>query len=101
MSKNNIFIYNVDRVCNHKAQDLNLDKIKVYHLLPGFKFYFQQADIFGVFKGSKVKVLKSRFKDIEEFSIWNRLDLMSILEILQEEQVQLEKENAYSKKINV
>lgn len=85
MSKNNIFIYNVDRVCNHKAQDLNLDKIKVYHLLPGFKFYFQQADIFGVFKGSKVKVLKTRFKGIEEFSIWDRLELMNKVEALQEE----------------
>lgn len=85
MSKNNIFIYNVDRVCNHKAQDLNLDQIKAYHLLPGFKFYFQQADIFGVFKGSKVKVLKTRFKDIEEFSIWDRLELMNKVEALQEE----------------
>ena len=93
MSKNNIFIYNVDRVCNHKAQDLNLDQIKAYHLLPGFKFYFQQADIFGVFKGSKVKVLKTRFKGIEEFSIWDRLELMNKVEALQEEQVQLEKEN--------
>lgn len=93
MSKNNIFIYNVDRVCNHKAQDLNLDKIKVYHLLPGFKFYFQQADIFGVFKGSKVKVLKTRFSGIEEFSIWDRLELMNKIEALQEEQFQLEKEN--------
>lgn len=93
MSKNNIYIYNVDRVCNHKAQDLNLDKIKVYHLLPSFKFYFQQADIFGVFKGSKVKVLKTRFSDIEEFSIWDRLELMNKIEALQEEQVQLEKGN--------
>ena len=93
MSKNNIYIYNVDRVCNHKAQDLNLDQIKAYHLLPGFKFYFQQADIFGVFKGSKVKVLKTRFKGIEEFSIWDRLELMNKVEALQEEQVQLEKEN--------
>lgn len=93
MSKNNIYIYNVDRVCNHKAQDLNLDKIKVYHLLPGFKFYFQQADIFGVFKGSKVKVLKTRFSGIEEFSIWDRLELMNKIEALQEEQFQLEKEN--------
>lgn len=87
MSKNNIFIYNVDRVCNHKAQDLNLDKIKVYHLLPGFKFYFQQADIFGVFKGSKVKVLKTRFSGIEEFSIWDRLELMNRIEALQEEEL--------------
>lgn len=87
MSKNNIYIYNVDRVCNHKAQDLNLDKIKVYHLLPGFKFYFQQADIFGVFKGSKVKVLKTRFSGIEEFSIWDRLELMNRVESLQEEEL--------------
>ena len=93
MSKNNIYIYSVDHVCGHKAQDLKLDQIKNYHLLPGFKFYFEQADIFGVFKGSKVKVLKTRFKEIKEFSIWNRLDLMNTLETLQEEQVQLEKEN--------
>lgn len=93
MSKNNIYIYSVDRVCGHKSQDLKLDQIKNYHLLPGFKFYFEQADIFGVFKGSKVKVLKTRFKEIKEFSIWNRLDLMNTLETLQEEQVQLEKEN--------
>lgn len=87
MSKNNIFIYNVDRVCNHKAQDLNLDKIKAYHLLPGFRFYFEQADIFGVFKGSKVKVLKTRFSGIEEFSIWDRLELMNKIESLQEEEL--------------
>lgn len=93
MSKNNIYIYSVDRVCGHKAQDLKLDQIKNYHLLPGFKFYFEQADIFGVFKGSKVKVLKTRFKEVELFSIWNRLDLMNMLETLQEEQEQLEKEN--------
>lgn len=93
MSKNNIYIYSVDRVCGHKAQDLKLDQIKNYHLLPGFKFYFEQADIFGVFKGSKVKVLKTRFKEISEFSIWDRLELMNMLETLQEEQDQLEKEN--------
>ena len=93
MSKNNIYIFNIDRVCNHKAQSLTLDQLRGYHVLPMFKFYFQQADIFGVFKGSKVKVLKSRFKNIEEFSIWNRLDLMSTLETLQEEQAQLVSEN--------
>lgn len=85
MSKNNIHIYNIDRVCGHKAQSLTLDQLKEYHVLPMFKFYFRQADLFGVFKGSKVKILKSRFKDIEEFSIWNRLDLMNMLETLQEE----------------
>lgn len=93
MSKNNIHIYNIDRVCDHKAQSLTLDQLKSHHVLPMFKFYFRQADLFGVFKGSKVKVLKSRFKNIEEFSIWNRLDLMNMLETLQEEQEQLEKEN--------
>lgn len=93
MSKNNIHIYNIDRVCDHKAQSLTLDQLKSHHVLPMFKFYFRQADLFGVFKGSKVKVLKSRFENIKEFSIWNRLDLINLVEKLEEEQVQLEKEN--------
>ena len=89
--KNNIYILSIDVALQPRLREKPLSQITVsdlrYDLKPSFAF----ADLFAIFHGSKVNVIKSKFAKIS-CGVQTRQGLMSILDEIDENQKLVEKQ---------